>query len=92
MTISLASQCAVAATDLDGVNPTFLAEACVVRLTLPYFYITLAGLIRLSLPKGEGRVRVGGFDFCSVQNPSPQSSPLVARGEAGIVSEFLYVK
>src|SRR6266513_4620099 len=55
-------------------------------------YITLAGLIRLSLPKGEDRVRVGGFEFCSVQNRSPQSSPLAARGEAGILSKFLYVK
>jgi hypothetical protein len=36
---------------------------------------------RLSLPKGEGRVRVS-LSVASRQNPSPQSSPLFARGEA----------
>jgi hypothetical protein len=45
--------------------------------------LILADLIRLSLLKGEGRVRV--YDLTSVlfQNPSPQSCPLAARREAG---------
>ena len=56
--------------------------------------LTLADLIRLSLLKGEGRVRV--YDLTSVlfQNPSPQASPLVARreagGHAGTLSERAY--
>jgi len=55
--------------------------------------------IRLSLPTGEGRVRVGGVDLSSVWNPSPpafavlrrgrQSSLLAAREEAGRNAEIL---
>jgi hypothetical protein len=37
---------------------------------------------RLSLGKGEGRVRVVGLAFVVLQNPSPPSSPLSVRGEA----------
>src|SRR5206468_24217 len=32
--------------------------------------------VRLSLPKGEGRVRVRNFQLFASTNPSPQSSPL----------------
>jgi hypothetical protein len=46
---------------------------------------------RLFLPKGEGKVRVYSAHVGSVQasNPSPQSSPLVARGEAGRATRHL---
>jgi hypothetical protein len=41
-------------------------------------------------------VRVYRFDLCPFENPSPQSSRLAAKGEAGrdagILSELLYEK
>jgi hypothetical protein len=37
---------------------------------------------RLSLGKGEDRVRVVGLTFVVLQDPSPPSSPLSVRGEA----------
>ena len=36
--------------------------------------------MRLSLPKGEGRVRVGSFDGASDRNPSPPAFAVLRRG------------
>src|SRR4029450_42227 len=84
----LARAAAIMSSGLETPSPA--KKECVCRSMLngmakgasnvPSLYVSM--LLRLSLPKGEGRVRDCDLIAGPFHNPSPQSSPLAARGEA----------
>src|SRR5215831_2347998 len=74
--------------------PTSLAAEMAAFPAIPGFIYLFGAASRLSLLKGEGRVRVCFWSSRDGGDPSPQSSPLLrkGRGESSPPSSFIFAE